>query len=483
MYKYLLWLFQYKIQFVAVFLVIIGFYFRFHNFPVKYAFDFDPSRDALIAYYGARNFSFPLIGAASGLGAFSFGPWYYWQIIIISLLVPSLWAPWIYIGLFSMAFLLVMYKIGELLEDNVFGLILLFLATVSPAQIGPTAGLSNPNLVPLHAALTIYFALLFIKKHPPAIFAFMWGVVIGVGINNHFQMLMILIVPFLVMLVKREAWIKRVLLFCLGFFITFLPIIIFNILTQWETLKEFSTFLLSSGNTNYVPNSWKIYLFEFWPQFFSYVLGIPQWLLMIILTSAVGIIIYQGIKRKLVLPYWILGISFFCIFVVLRYYSGERQYYYLLFLHPFLFVFTGYPLYMLIKNKMTLILSLILLIAIGFFTTPQSLQRGNPREENIRFRKIAEQILVKTQGKPVALYNCGKTNRNRAQGVAFFLLEKGVKLDIHGIKVGIANGSCFNTENTDEKNVSIQLLPESLESKWVAVTPENVYKETVGWWY
>jgi hypothetical protein len=174
-------------------ILLLGIFFRFFNTPDRFGFDKDPTRDALIALYGSRHFQLPLIGPHSGIGSFTFGPWYYYSLILFTLLFPFPYATFYFIPLFSLVFIVLMYYIGKALKDEVLGLILAGFAALSPGQVGPTAGLSNPNLVSVHAALTILFFILYMKKHRGLGFSFFWGIIVGIGINHHYQLIPMLV--------------------------------------------------------------------------------------------------------------------------------------------------------------------------------------------------------------------------------------------------------------------------------------------------
>src|ERR1035437_5678635 len=80
-------------------IVLFGAFLRFFNYPARYGFDIDATRDAILTQYAAAHYLLPMIGPASALGSFNFGPWYYYQLILFQHLVPFAYAPWVYITL------------------------------------------------------------------------------------------------------------------------------------------------------------------------------------------------------------------------------------------------------------------------------------------------------------------------------------------------------------------------------------------------
>ena len=67
--------------YLLLIILIIGIFFRFYNTPMRYSLGDDSSRDAMVAFEDAKEFQLPLLGPFSSLGPFTFGPWYYYQLI------------------------------------------------------------------------------------------------------------------------------------------------------------------------------------------------------------------------------------------------------------------------------------------------------------------------------------------------------------------------------------------------------------------
>ena len=102
--------------------MLVAVFFRFYNTPNRYGFDYDPTRDALVVDYAAKTLQFPLIGPPSGIGPFTFGPWYYYQLILFKIIFPVAYSPWIYIGILSTISVFIMHKIGVLLGGKKIGI-------------------------------------------------------------------------------------------------------------------------------------------------------------------------------------------------------------------------------------------------------------------------------------------------------------------------------------------------------------------------
>ena len=94
----------------------------------------------------------------------------------------------------------------------------------------------------------------------------------------------------------------------------------------------------------YVPNSWKLYLFKFLPDYWANVVGgnIPTAGVIMIITFIT--FAYKTLKRKIQGEIFILGIIFAILLVIIRYYRGERFDGYMIYIAPLIFLLSGWAL-------------------------------------------------------------------------------------------------------------------------------------------
>jgi hypothetical protein len=473
------------IAFIIIFL--LGIFFRFANTPERFGFDKDPTRDALISLYGARNLEYPLIGPHSGIGGFTFGPWYYYILITATLLFPFPYTPFYVVPIFSLLFIVVMFFIGKELKDPVLGLILAGFAALSPGQVGPTAGLSNPNFVSPHAALVILFFVLYWKKDRPVWFSLLWGLLLGIGINHHYQLLPFILFPIVAYVYRRKTSLKHIPVFLGGLIAAFIPLLLFNYLHNWHTVVGFLTYVTGDGG-NYIPNSWTLYVRDFWPRFWSYLFGLPVQFGILFAVIVAGIHSYLLLKKKISLVYGVVISVFLFLFILLRYYSGSREYYYLFFLQPLLFLIAGMALWQLWQSRLGKIGFVIVISVLLFFMYKADTLRLVDREDFLSARSEAEALADANPKTKVQLYNCRDLAIHRTEGVAYFL-EVQHKIEKYGKKIGIAEGTAdcqlpetvTKSENGiyDFSHVSEQEL---IRTGWKPISGKSVYNETVLWW-
>src|SRR3989304_8117951 len=304
-------------------LLVFGFVFAFYNFENRYFLEDETIREAIIAIEGARQKQAPLIGGFSSAAPFTWGPWFYYQIISFTFIFPSFYSPWIFLGLSYLGSILVLYKIGDYLESREFGLILATLGTFSPALIIGATHLTFPNLVTFFSLASVLLFIKIIKKDISYWWAFLFGIILGIGINIHYQTASLLILPILMLIYKRKK-IFYFLSFLIGIFLTFIPTLLFELTNHWFNTKNILYFYLYGKDLIYVPNRWLFYVRDFWPSLWADVIGTPKYFGFIFMALVALTLLYQFYKKRLSAPLLLLAIAFFINFVAIIYYWGER---------------------------------------------------------------------------------------------------------------------------------------------------------------
>lgn len=483
------WIKNIKFHYLILFLILcIAIFFRFYNTPNRYGFDNDPTRDILVVRYAVTHLAVPLRGAISGIASFTFGPWYYYQLIIFQMLFPFSYSPWIYVGMASVMAVFFMYKIGENLEGKRFGLLLAFLMAITPSEIGQSQGLSNPSLVPLFSTIIIWIFVRILSKKFSYWWIFIWGLFLGIGINIHYQVVCLSILPILFFALKREKFFIKVLLFLVGLFMAFLPFFIFNIENHWDMVSDVIYYITTGRHGIYIPNSWKIYLFNFWLPYASYILGISLIATILVVLFTAGEFVVQYVQKRLKFIYLLLLIAFLFDFIFLRYFLSQRDYYYYLFLHPFIFIFFGFAICQFQKTKIGIILSALILVILTVGMTKQDVFGLSSRQDQIAMQEQAAVLVKNYPHATFTIHICGETQRNAAQGIDFFLDNyKKLATDNTSVKIGLIDNSCstkisyypkidnednmVNLDHTDNKIL--------LKEGFKPITLETVYQDTV----
>jgi 4-amino-4-deoxy-L-arabinose transferase-like glycosyltransferase len=472
-------------------IIAVGFFFRFYNTPGRYGLDYDATRDAFISEEGAKRFEFPPTGPQSSLGPFYFGPWYYYQLILFTFISPFSYSPWMYVGILSVASIYLLYKIGEFLENKQFGLLLALICAVSPDQIGRATGLSNPNLNTFFAAVSILLFLKIIRQTVSLWWMLLFGFILGVGINNHFQMAGLLLFPVIILLLKKNNLYKSFVVILLGIFLAFIPLLAFDITHGWVNTKGLLYYLQYMRGLIYVPNRWLSYVFDFWPTFWAFVLGLPFFVGQILFFSTPFLILWLWKKKQLRKEFLFLFLIFSCLVIALRYQPGERLYHYYTFLEPFLFIFTGFFLWTIFKLPFGKYIGILLVSFLVLLPIPQDVKRLTTIDSQVVANKQINRLVEKYPNTTFNIYNCFRRDKTRIYALAVQLYYQ-KKLDDKGAKIGISYDNCIQQtdlgiidrtlENTNAavlKNVTdIQLQ----KSGWDQASPNSMYNTTVYWW-
>ncbi len=474
---------------------------RFWNFPFRNPMDGDQSRDMLVAISGARNWQLPLTGPFSSAGPFTFGPWYYWFLIVSRIIVNNNFAPWIFMGLASVAMVYFLYKAGEAFVDRKLGLIAAFFAAVSSWQVASGANMGNGLLVMPFAALTVWlFAKIINTKKPEGGLPFLFGLSLGITINMHYQALGLLPLWGLLFLAKLRD--RRSLSFSLvGFFISFLPLLFFDLNNHWFTVRNVLDYYLIAQYRIYLPNRWLFYLRDFWPEAVATVFGINKVLAGVVIGSFFATTAYLIKSRQLTKTLTFLLIAFFLNFILLRYYRGERNVGYIFYLVPELYLFLALTVYGLWQNRRLKFLGLGLVILICFVNIPKlgSILQKPPGDIVL---SEMQDLSKQKPGNKFEVYYCKQIYQVAAQKLAVYL-EFNQLFGDTGTKVGYHKSDCLYPESsphpTSEENsrlaekfpaITSDLTDLSgasekaiLSAGWKPVTARDYYDLTVKWWY
>jgi len=475
--------------FLLIMLLLIAGILRFYNYPYRYGLGEETVRDAVIGIEGARELQAPLTGAFSSLGPFTFGPWYAYQMILFTLFVHSLYAPWIYLTIVSILTIYILFKIGELLYGKTFGLLLAVMAAFSPPQIISATHLTSHNMTNIFAVLSLWIFLIIIKRDGSFWWGFFLGVVIGIGISLHYQMSGLLLLPLVTLFYKPKRYFYF-LTAAVGVFVTFIPILMFELNNHWFNTRNLIAYFVYGKNRIYIPDRWLTYLRDFWPTFWADTFGIPKLfaIICIILFLVITIVLYR--KKKIPLEMTFLFIPFAFYFLFLRYYTGPKYFGYLNFLRPFIFIFTGFTILSLKQIRFGLFISSIFIISILFFEMSQIKDELTQDSFTVSMYEQIKSLEQTFPQKKFTVYNCNRAYRNNA--VVFstvFLLDKHHKLSRNGIPVAVKSQDCNDDKdyryiaNTNFIDLSKKTSEIIRQEGWEAQSFQTIYNLNARWWF
>ncbi len=480
-------------------LTILGLYLRFYNLPLRVELGEDNGRDISIAKEALLRHELPLIGSFSSAGPFVFGPIYLWTLMFSFVLIPSFYAPWIILGLLEIITVAVSYLIGLRLGGKLSGLIIFFLAILSPQLVDSSTYLMQHSFVGLFSLLSLLFFILLwqVKKN---IFSLFLGLSVGAAISFHYQAINLLVVLPFIFFIPQIKWPKKifiVFLFFLGLFLTLMPLFIWDYQQKFANFRNILDYFLIAQYRIYVPNSWKLFMFSYAPNFLSYISGGNS----LIFFYEFIIIIISGVLAWYKKSFNNILISIIFMFVLLlilnRYYRGERSEGYLYYFVPFVLISVGMSIsyifryiYQINKRYYVAVAFLIislLVIGVGDYLRMQKVpysgisvtQRGD---------QIINSITSKFPGQKFSLYDYRAKSINTTAYLSVIMTDKNL-LTENGVPIGVANIKDYTKvslpiifKNGEVYFVDLSSLHIKRTNKnWEKMNQADIYDTLIGW--
>lgn len=485
-----------KQRIILILLLIIGAFLRFHNYGNRIDSDWETVRDYFISEVGWKEKQLPLTGPWTSIGPLTTGPWYWYYLIFSRFFIPSVYAPWIALGLTSLLVISIMYHIGLLLKDEKLGLILALLACFSPNLIDNSVVLTNPSLIVFLSSLSLLLFLEIFQKRKKQYWAILLGWLVGFTLLTHYQGAGLLTLVLLLLFLKKER-IKTFFFALFGLFIAALPMLVFELNNHWFNSRGVLDFLLYRQYQLWTSMRWLKFIFEFFPDVWIAFTGGERWLGLVLMFGSGLILFLRFLKKKLSLSLFLLGLSFLVQVIIIRYWRGERYLGWLQFFSPYIFIFTGllFDKFLRKVKKRYFYFSFLLMSFLWLILISNSLKK-RLRARNIfiiRLKDEIKELMEKRKGKNFSFYYCSDgVDFNQKHSCLLMLSFKEV-LDDNGLKIGLDSGRC-NLPYIDKEKEDIRLTDSFLdfsqtseagilENGWRQETPQTIYDHYVKWWY
>ena len=195
------------------------------------------------------------------------------------------------------------------------------------------------------------------------------GICLGIALSMHYQAINLFIFfPAILIVPVKKFWMRFVylLFMIIGFLIPSLPLLWWDIHQSFANTRNILDYFLIGQYRLYVPNSWKLYVTQFLPSYWLFVVGGNKLVGIFAMLFTFFSSIYLFIKKKLRSEVIVFAGILICLLFLQRFYHGERSEGYLLYLDPFIILLTGVGINWLIGAKTEIIKSLGLFILILF---------------------------------------------------------------------------------------------------------------------
>lgn len=474
--------------FVLALIVVLATVLRFYRAPERYVFLSDQARDALVISQAVAERQLPLTGPFSSLGQFTFGPWYYYLLFLGRAVIASDYSSWVVSGVTGVLSVLLIYGIGLLAGGARLGLVASFLAAISPWSVLTALDFSNATFVGFFSALAVLIYLKILKRPSICLFwCLLLGLVVGVGVNFHYQMVgLVLLLPMLA-LTRSTFW--GVAAASVGLFLAFVPLLLFDLTNHWFNWRGVMDYILVGRHRIYVPNRWLFYALDFWPLVFSATFGLPK-VLALAFFGATGVVFFGKLWQKTAgLGLRVLSLLFFLLFVALRYYSGERSLGYLFFFQALIFLAAATFLLSLLTGGTRRLFGLTILSLVVVFSLSKSVGTTNHSESNLAVRGEVAILKERFPEEKLRIYYCRTVYGavERARMLVLGLILEG-RYSETGRKIAYyANNDC---------PTKLVLLPGILardldgvakdtiaRDGWQEASPKEAFVVTFRWWF
>jgi len=485
-----------KYLILILFILLFSFLLRVYHFNNRVFIFGDGARDILVARGALENHVIPQVASFSSAGPFVFGPHYYWILMAIYMLNPQSWNIFYYFLILQSIFLVfILIKIGEMIWNKKFGLILGLLAAVSPRLIYRSMGMTQHTIVAICSALALYFFVKFVKERK-SLFSAATGFWTAIAIMMHYQALGLLVMlsGFLIIPKKIINKLKNVGVYLLGSILPCISFILWDASQNFANFRNLLDYFLIGQNRIYIANRWSWHILKFWPGYIADLFGGEVIIGGVILYFSLFLCAFLLLRGKLKTVIKYLFFYFVFYYIYLRFYKGEKFEGYLAYLQPLTFVIIGYGLYHLAKFKKIF----YLLMTICFFTSILSTKnyfmslKVNQFEE---LKKIEMTLEKETHAKKFAVYDFAN-DKNQTEtwdisdSLTVFLGSQN-KLDFkNGYKLGVCQSYCPKENLKEIDNSYFQsghkhlLLIGSSHEKFNLVerSPKAVMEELLYWW-
>jgi hypothetical protein len=335
----------------------------------------------------------------------------------------------------------------------------------------------------------------YVKEKKP-IYLFFLGFFVSLGASIHLQgaslFLLLLVTLFFTGLPSSKALFGLLI----GIIIPVMPILLFDLQNDFTNLRGIVQYYLSDQykvSFEMLGRRWITYLGVFWPNAWAKIVGV---------SSLLGIVLFSIFFLKLLLMWrkaqldktWqILLVSFILMLVLLRYIRTPLFDSYLVFLHPYIFLFSAFALWFMLKTKWLIgagliVFPLIIILSI-LFIAEDILKSKN--STSFRAGHWLELLTSKYPEQKFSLYDYKYSSASYSLPLVFYLQFSG-KLSDSGYRIGLTSKQEVLVENIHpvikgNKGGFILLDLQGSSSAslkkngWAFVNPSVVYRATEEW--
>ncbi len=475
-------------------LFLFSFSLRFYSYENRWGLALDQAHSALIARYALDSGEIPLVGPFSSAGPMQTGgEWYYFVMLGTIFNQNEVITPWIFLTLTYCLYAVLIALLGKELISKKFGILLGTLATVSTAQIAQGVNLTNQSPLALFSLFAIWSMVRFLKTKKLK-YLFLLGFNVSFAITLHFQGVALLSLVIATIIIERVSF-RGILATLSGLFVPMIPLLVFDLKNDFINSRNIIQYYLHDQykiSLDVLGRRWKTYAGIFWPNAWSHVIG-GHLILGYVLIATLGLVtIYNFLKRNISKEWQIIITSFIAMVILVRYVRTPLYDSYVVFLHPFIFLLTGWVIYFLYqKNKIIAFSLFVLIVMFSLFKDKAELTYSKANSSAISANSQVKLLKEKFPNQKFSIYSY-KYQLSSENFILSLFLDAENLIDQKGRRVGlvIATESALTTFPAVKGEIPSQRLldlnssssAQLLGSDFANVNPEQIYKMTQQWY-
>jgi hypothetical protein len=475
-------------------LVFFAALLRFYNYDNRWGLGYDQAHDVLVARYALEDQKIPLLGPFSSAGPFQTGGEWYWFIMASTLVYPNtVITPWVVLTSIYVIFVLLVTLLGKEIINKQFGLLIGLFAAVSTSQIAQSVNLTNQSPLAIISLFSLWSMIMYVKSKRN-LYLFFLGLSVSLAATIHLQGAALFLVIFFTIVFTGIPTKKGIGLILFGILIPLVPLIISDFQTGFLNSKNMLNYYLFNQNRitfEELGRRWLTYGGVFWPQWWTHILGGNIVIGYITIICFLGAVFYSLIKKTISREWLVMITSFAGIVMLLRYIRTPIFDSYLVFIHPFVFLFVGWTVYVLSKKNVMLAILLSILIVGGSLLkdTEEINVMGN--SSNIEARERVERLAELFPNQKFSVYSYQYKLADKNLILSLYLdVEDKISEEGRGIGVVVATKSGefrFPIIVGDKTGYQLLDLQSSSSGKlsqngWARVNAKDVYLSTQEWY-
>ncbi|EKD86796.1 MAG: hypothetical protein ACD_37C00141G0003 [uncultured bacterium] len=475
-------------------LLLLSLFLRFYNYQNRWGLALDQAHDGLIARYALGALKIPLVGPFSSAGPMQTGGEWYWFIMLGTVFNKSeVMSPWIFLTLTYVLFVLLITLLGKELISKNFGILLGILSLVSTAQIAQSANLTNQSPLALFSLFAIWSMVKYVKTKK-LIYLFFLGFNVSLAAMFHFQGAALMVLVLTTIILSRVNLKGFIIILC-GLFVPVIPLLLFDLKNDFVNIRNIIQYELHDQykiSLDVLGRRWKTYAGIFWPNAWSHVIGGYSFNGYVLLAGLGIVTLYSFLKKNLSKEWQIIILSFLGMVVVLRYIRTPLYDSYIVFLHPFIFLLTGWFIYTILKkNRFIGLVIFTIIVVFSLIKDSKELNYNKANESALEVSSEVKLLSEKFPNQKFSIYSYKYQSAGKNFILALFLDAKDL-IDDNGIRIGIVESTesgvlKFPVLQGDVSGLRLLDLSSSTSdelknSNWANVNPKQIYYATEEWY-